>query len=78
METLGKWGEQRRGCCGDLTIKQSKHSILNESKSTETVTQPAIVVVTQLCLTLCDSMDCSTPGFPVLSVVSSNSHPLSR
>ena len=22
--------------------------------------------VTQLCLTLCDSMDCSTPGFPVL------------
>ena len=22
--------------------------------------------VTQLCPTLCDSMDCSTPGFPVL------------
>ena len=23
-------------------------------------------VVAQLCLTLCDPMDCSTPGFPVL------------
>ena len=22
-------------------------------------------LVTQLCLTLCDPMDCSTPGFPV-------------
>ena len=24
--------------------------------------------VTQLCLTLCDPMDCSTPGFPVLTI----------
>ena len=38
-------------------------------------------VVAQLCLTLCDPMNCSTPGFPpCLSVspgVCSNSHPLS-
>ena len=27
---------------------------------------PPIVVVAQLCLTLCDPMDCSTPGFLVL------------
>ena len=26
--------------------------------------------VTQLCLTLCDPMDCSTPGFPVLHYLS--------
>ena len=35
--------------------------------------------VTQLCLTLCNSMDCSTPGFPVSSPfpgVCSNSCPL--
>ena len=27
---------------------------------------PQFSSVTQLCLTLCDTMDCSTPGFPVL------------
>ena len=32
--------------------------------------------ITQLCLTLCDPMDCSMPGFPVLRVYS-NSCPLS-
>ena len=37
--------------------------------------------VTQLCLTLCDPMDCSTPGLPVhyqLPEFSSNSCPLSQ
>ena len=35
--------------------------------------------VTQLCLTLCNSMDCSIPGFPVLSPgVCTNSCPLSQ
>ena len=35
--------------------------------------------VAHSCLTICDPMDCSTPGFPVLSLspgVSSNSRPL--
>ena len=32
--------------------------------------------ITQLCLTLCDPMDCSMPGFPVLGIYS-NSCPLS-
>ena len=38
-------------------------------------------VVVQLCPTLCDPMDCSTPGFPCASLspgVHSNSHPSSR
>ena len=30
------------------------------------VTMTPVVVVTKLCLTLCDPVDCSTPGFPVL------------
>ena len=37
--------------------------------------------VTQLCLTLCDPMDCSTPGFPVLHCLpelGQNSCPLSQ
>ena len=37
--------------------------------------------VAQLCLTLCDPMDCSTPGFPVLHYLpelAQNSCPLSR
>ena len=37
--------------------------------------------VTQLCPTLCDPMDCSTPGFPVhhqTPGTCSNSYPLSR
>ena len=38
--------------------------------------------VTQLCPTLCDAMDCSTPGFPILQylleVSYSNSYPLSQ
>ena len=37
--------------------------------------------VTKLCPTLCDPMDCSTPGFPVLHCLPefpSNSYPLSR
>ena len=37
--------------------------------------------VTKLCPTLCDPMDCSTPGFPVLHYLpefASNSYPLSR
>ena len=28
--------------------------------------------VAQLCLTLCDPMDCSTPGFPIHQVVKSS------
>ena len=32
----------------------------------DTFIQSYIVKVTQLCPTLCDSMDCSMPGFPVL------------
>ena len=35
-------------------------------------------LVTQSCLTLCNPMDCSMPGFPVLPGVCSNSCPLSR
>ena len=34
--------------------------------------------VTQLCATLCNPMDCSTPGFPVLPGACSNSCLLSR
>ena len=34
--------------------------------------------VAKSCLTLCDPMDCSTPGFPVLHRVCSNSCPLSQ
>ena len=36
--------------------------------------------VTQLCLTLCKPMDCSTPGFPVLHHLPqfAQTHPLSR
>ena len=34
--------------------------------------------VTQLCLTLCDPMNCSTPGLPVHPGVRSNSCPLSQ
>ena len=40
------------------------------------------VVVAQLCSTLCDPMDCSTPGFPVLhhlpELAQTNSCPLSQ
>ena len=39
------------------TGKQIKYSIY---------TQWNIVAVVQLCPTLCDPMDCSTPGLPVL------------
>ena len=37
-----------------------------ESPHTATKTQSSVSSVTQLCSTLCDPMDCSTPGFPVL------------
>ena len=38
------------------TIKQSKHKMFNACSK---------VLVAQLCLTLCDPMDCSPPGFSV-------------
>ena len=34
--------------------------------TTNLVTSSSCCLVAQLCLTLCDPMDCSTPGFPVL------------
>ena len=46
-----------------------RHPILEVSKDTgPTLIQPLVQLsssVAQSCLTLCDSMDCSTPGFPV-------------
>ena len=44
------------------------------------LTPDCYCLATQLCLTLCDSMDCSTPGFPVLHHlwVCSNSCPSSQ
>ena len=35
-------------------------------------------LLTQSCLTFCNPMDCSMPGFPVLPGICSNSCPLSR
>ena len=41
------------------------HGGRRESDTTEWVNWTVCVLVTQLCLTLCDPMDCSTPDFPV-------------
>ena len=60
-----------------LTVKQTLQTKWKQQCSNSNSTSNCCSV-TQLCLTLCDPMDCSTPGFPVLSGVSSNSHPLSR
>ena len=59
-----------------LTVKQTLHTKWKQKHSNSNSTSNCCSV-TQLCLTLCDPMDCSTPGFPVLSGVSSNSCPLS-
>ena len=44
----------------------------------EDVSTAKLGSVAQSCLTLCDPMDCSTPGFPVHHQLPSNSGPLSR
>ena len=58
-----------------LTLKVASASHLIFGTQTEETKEPTIVQllylaccgsVTQLCLTVCDSMDCSTPGFSVL------------
>ena len=40
--------------------------IMDLNLSFTNTSSPGCCSVTQLCLTLCDPMDCSTPGFPVL------------
>ena len=48
-------------------IFDSVHLLIPYSQfiPTSSSVSPSVSSVTQLCLTLCDPMDCSTPGFPV-------------
>ena len=47
--------------CPGTTKEANTRQLLSPRAATKTVPSAA-----QLCLTLCDPMDCSTPGFPVL------------
>ena len=40
----------------------------NQEKSQQMVMKRVYLLVTQLCLTLCDHMDCSSPGPSVLGI----------
>ena len=48
-----------------LNVKTQLKSPTKLSSITVSVTLSQFNIVTQQCLTLCDPMDCSTPGFPV-------------
>ena len=49
----------------ESTPSHSQVFLLSQMKCRETSSQIQFSSVTQSCLTLCDPMDCSTPGFPV-------------
>ena len=51
-----------------ISCKNLKLSTLKEGRNTLTYKSPllSLFVITKLCPTLCDPMDCSTSGFPVL------------
>ena len=46
-----------------LTLDNQRGSGINSEQNE--ITLACCCLVTQSCLTLCDSMDCSTPGLPV-------------
>ena len=50
---------------GQKTTKIETEAILQQN-SIKTLRKNCCCSVTKLCLILCDPMDCSTPGFPVL------------
>ena len=72
LETMGKWGNPQMllGCClrrgwqedrNPRSCKGSKERL----KGLPKIESVQFSLVTQSCLTLCDPMDCSLPGFSV-------------
>ena len=70
------WTEAEQGPC-----LQAAPLLLGCILSLPWISSVQFILVTQMCLTLCDPMDCSTPGLPVhhqLPELTQNSYPLSR
>ena len=65
------WGDRERKQCTKNVLEAIKEESISEKKGYQSVSSGSntdsdqIISVAQLCPTLCDPMNCSTPGLPV-------------
>ena len=60
-----KYSSHRKSLIPDFIVWSKLHEETNSFQKKGDIANHRFSSVAQLCLTLCDPMDCSTPGFPV-------------
>ena len=67
LQLAGTLTVERKRLTDDLVMLDSSSNSLNELRMWWILSSFAVVIVNcSVCPTLCDPVDCSTPGFPVL------------